>query len=62
MIVKKRKRNLKQSKKPKGRVRTSLNTLGKDGKLNDEKDKNVHLSVIKKRGIQKSPKIYCIYI
>ena len=61
MIVKKRKRNLKQSKKPKGRVRTSLNTLPTDGKLNDNKDKNVHLSVIKKEESKKILK-FIVYI
>ena len=61
MIVKKRKRNLKQSKKPKDRVRTSLNTLQTDGKLNDDKDNNVHLSVIKKEESKKILK-FIVYI
>jgi len=61
MIVKKRKRNLKQSKKAKGRVRTSLNTLRIDGILNDDTDKNVHLSVIKKEESKKILK-FIVYI
>jgi len=61
MIVKKRKRNLKQSKKPKDRVRTSLNTLQTDGKLDNGQENNVHLSVIKKEESKKILK-FIVYI